>query len=107
MYCPRNSLGIGIEKEFRRIKSVTIHRCIRTMHTIAIELPRSYLRQVNMPDLICLLRHWNPGYLTVSIRSVKETQLYPRGILRKECKIDTCSVPSRTQWIGVSRPHFQ
>ena len=48
-------LGVGIEKEFVRVESVSLVRIVGTMDAVSVEESGPRLGQVAMPDLIGLI----------------------------------------------------
>src|SRR5687767_7579968 len=48
---PRNGFGIGIEQDLGRIKTMSSRRRKRTVHSVAVDLPRLHPRQKAVPHL--------------------------------------------------------
>jgi hypothetical protein len=48
--------GVGIDEKLVRVEAVSVSRLIRAVHTVTIELARTYAGDVAVPDLISLLR---------------------------------------------------
>jgi hypothetical protein len=76
---------------------------VRPVHSISIELAGTGLGQIAVPYLVSLLRQGNAMKFTPAF-GVEEAQLYSLSVFREEGKIDTFSVPSRTQWVGLAGP---
>src|SRR5205823_4508558 len=64
--------GIGIEQHLVRIEAMALSRLVRTVDAVAVQLLRSSVRQIAVPDLIGLLGQYNPLRLAVGV-GIKET----------------------------------
>src|SRR5438128_1918388 len=66
-----NRFRVGIKQYLIRIETQSIGRIIRTVDSIAVQLPRQNLGQVGMPDQIGLMAERNPACFLLSIDIVK------------------------------------
>src|SRR6185437_844774 len=82
---------IRIDKKLVRIEPVPGPRIIRTMHAIAIKLPRSYIRKVAVPNVARVFRQRNPMRLALPF-VVKKTELHFFSVRGKDREIDTQAI---------------
>src|SRR5712692_11406139 len=91
---PGNGLGVRVEEQLGRVEAVASLWLVGSVHPVAIELPRAYARQVDVPDLIGLFRHADSRDFSVAVRPIKQAQLDLGGVLRKEREVNSGSVRS-------------
>src|SRR5215510_12045743 len=58
-HIPTQGFGIGVEHNLVGIKAMSLLRLEGSVHTIAVELAREHLWQIDMPDLVGVFRHNN------------------------------------------------
>src|SRR5205807_2355208 len=85
-------LAVGIKKKFVMVETLALLWSIRTVNTISIQLSRTHLRQVAMPDHIGLLRKWNTKRLPFS-RHVEKAKLNFFSMLRIQRKVYALAIP--------------
>ena len=95
-----DGFGVRVEQQLVRVAPQALCWIIRTVHTIAVPLPGLYSRQIVMPYVGVLLRHFHSG-LTVFL--IEKTKLDFLGHLREEGEIHAGAVVARTEWIHRSR----
>ena len=100
-----NRFGIRIEHDLMRIEAMAPLGLVRSMHAISIELARFDVGQIAMPDHVGMLWQQEPVSFLLGLRRIEQTKLDLRGVLRKNCEVDTCPIPRRPQRIGVPWPN--
>ena len=83
------------------IEAMAHCRYVGTMHPKAIALTRAHLRQVAVPDVVFHFPQGQAGFLPLFI---KQTEIDPGGVLRKEGKIGAGSIPGGPQGMGLTGP---
>lgn len=86
------------------VKAMSLLRSVRSVHSISVQLARTGLRQVAMPDHIRLFGECDAKGFPLSGR-IEQAQFNLLRVLRVEGKVDTFAIPNRAQGIGFSRPH--
>jgi phosphoketolase len=84
---------------------MTLLRLVRAVHAIAVKLPRAYFRQVNVPNLMRLFSHRDADFPPVVI-AIEQAKFNFRRVFGKKRKIDSCTIPRRAQWVGLTWPQF-
>src|SRR4029077_5082520 len=98
-YFSGNCSGVRIDNDFGGIKSVTFLRCVRPVHSIAVELARLSIRQKQMPDMIGLFSKTDSDVLPVRFRLIEEAKIDSRRVFRVDSEVDTGPSPCRSQGI--------
>src|SRR4029453_9646052 len=75
------------------------------VNPVTIELPGTEARQVDVPDLVGVLRQANAGGSPPAVRSVKQAQFDLGGVLRKEREIHAAAIPGGAERVRLSKPH--
>src|SRR5580692_436833 len=101
--CSLNLFSVGIEQKLVMIKSMPFLRRVRAEHSIPVQLTRTYLWQVAVPNHVRLLRKRNPNDLSFA-RSVEQAKFYFLCVLRVEREVHALAVPCGSQRIRPSRP---
>src|SRR5690606_36295836 len=70
---------VWIQKQLVRIETMTFVRRVRSMYTVAVELPRAHVRKVPMPDLVGIFGQFDALELAPS-RPVEQAQLDLGGV---------------------------
>jgi hypothetical protein len=65
------------------------------MHAIAIQLPWSHFRKIDMPHLIGTFNKGQAMRFLLVMRHIKQTQIHSRRIFREEGKIYPFTIPRR------------
>ena len=86
------------------IEAMTTLRIIRAVNAIAVELTRSCIRQVGMPDLVGVLGELYAVELALT-GLVEQADLDLFRILREQGEIDALAIPSCAQRIRLTWPH--
>ncbi len=76
---------------------------VRSVHPITVKPAGAGVRQVDMPDLVGLLRHPEAVNLLLRRGGVEDTEIHGGRIFGKQREVDTLSVPGRAQGVGASR----
>jgi hypothetical protein len=69
---PRDRLGVGIEQELPRVEAMARGRFVGAVHAVPVVESRPPLGEVDVPDLIGALDHWDPVDLPGGVRRVEE-----------------------------------
>ena len=62
------------------------------MHAIAVDLARSQLRQITVPDLIRFLRQRDAVRFALRVRRIEQAQLNLGRVLREEREVNAAAV---------------
>src|SRR5262245_42378495 len=99
-----DGFSVRVQEQLVRIEAVPVFWCVRTVYSIAVELPWVCVRQIHMPNMVGLLRQGNPIDFFILIRAIKEAELDARGIFGEEGEVDSIPIPGGTEGIRLSRP---
>src|SRR6266404_1292889 len=69
---------------------------IGAMNAIAVELPRGYIAQVTVPDILGAFRQRDPLDLAPTM-AIEEAEFDLFGVRRKQREVCSASVPNRSQ----------
>ena len=111
LICPTDfssdSLCIGIEKEFRTVKTQPALWIVRTGNAKTVQLAGARIGQKHVPDLISLFRDRDTNVLFGVLDIVEQAQLNTCSMLGKNGEIDAIPHPCRTQRIRITEesPH--
>jgi hypothetical protein len=72
---PVDGLGVGIDQELARVEPVALGRRVGSVDSVAVTLPGSYLRLVDVPDLVGLLGQRYACRLVAFVPSIEQAQL--------------------------------
>ena len=96
--------SIGIEQELRRIEAMTLLGLIRSAHPIAVAQPRTCVGQVDVPDVMRVLRHRDLRYLTAAWLIFEYAQVDTGSVFGEQGEIDAGAIPGGSQRLGPPRP---
>src|SRR5687768_5053053 len=97
-------MGVRVEDNFGWIEPVPVDWAPGAVDTVSVQLTRSDVRQVRVPDHVRAIDEGDADHLDACVRRVEQAKLDLGGILREECEIDARSIPARAQGIWQSRP---
>jgi len=100
----RDRPGVRVEQNFARIEAMPPRRLVRPVNSIAIDLARPRIRQVSMPDLMCLLGQRDPMRFALRSARLEQTQLNPGRVLGEDREIDATLPAGRTEGRRITRP---
>jgi len=81
----------------------TRRRIVGAVHAVSVQLPRSDVRQVAVPDLMGIFRKRYPGDLLVAV-FVEEAEIHPFRVSGEEGEVGSTAVPGCSQGIRSARP---
>jgi hypothetical protein len=90
---------VGIEQQLIGVETVPGFRLIGPVHPIAVDRASTHVGDVAMPDLIGVLRQFDPFELLLAF-VVEEADLYLGGMGGEESKVRALSIPAGASWVG-------
>jgi len=102
-YPAGKGLGVGIKEELGRIEAMAVLRGIRTVHAIAIALPRTEPGHISVPDIIRTGWQRDAQRLVGTLRGVEEAEINPRSMLGEQRKIHPSTIPGCPKRRGSTR----
>ena len=102
---PRDDLRVGIEHDLRRVEPVTASRIPRPEHAEPVDLSRSHVGQVAVPDHVRALGQRHAQRFRGRVGRVEQAQLDLRRMFREQREVDARAIPCRAQRIRGARPH--
>jgi hypothetical protein len=97
-------LGVGVDEQLVVVEAVARLGFVRSVHPVAIELTRPHVRQVTMPDLMCVFRQSDSRDLALAA-AVEQTNLDPFGVGREQREVRVRAVPCRAHRTRSAGPH--
>src|SRR5437016_2844877 len=79
--------GVGIKEQLGRVEAMAVLWDIRTVHAIAIALPRTEPGHIPMPDIIRAGWQRDVQRLVGTLRGVEEAEINPRSMLGEQREI--------------------
>lgn len=84
-------------------KEGSAEKVVRAVDAVAVELPGSDVREVAVPDLVCVLGQQNAVKLLPPL-GVEKRQLNLLRVLGEECEVHSAPVPRLPARIGLPWP---
>src|SRR5262249_33265220 len=97
-------LGIGIEEKLGRVEAMTPLRVVGAINAIAIQLPRSDVREIPMPDQIRTFHQWDALTRHGILRMIEEAKLDGGSVLGEDREVGPLAIPGRTEGSRSARP---
>ena len=72
---------------------------------IAVQLPRTRVGQIDVPNHIGVLGHHIAACLLAVLGTVEKAQLHFNSVLTVQGEVDPSAIPRGTEWIGTSWPN--
>lgn len=98
-HMPDQRLGIGIEQKLVRVEAMSHRRFVRPMDAVAIDRPRPRIRQVAVPDLVGVLRQYDPLQFAPPVL-VEQAEFDLGGMSGEQREIHPQAVPGCAQRKG-------
>src|SRR5581483_2076904 len=98
---PGDRLRVRVEEELRGIEAMPVRRRVRAVDAIAVELPRTDVRQARVPHELVLLDERNARLLG-RVVGREEADLDARRVLGEDREVDTLAIPARAEGVGPS-----
>ena len=90
---------IGIEQQLVGVETVPGFRLIGPVHPIAVDRARTHIGEIAMPDLIGVLRQFDPFELLLAF-VVEEADLYLGCVGGEDSEVRALSIPRGASWVG-------
>ena len=97
-------LGVGVDQQFMMVEAMARLRLIRSVHPIAIELPRPHVRQVTVPYLVRVFRQSDPCDFPLAV-AVEQTKLDLFGMGREQREVRARTIPCRAHRTRPTGPY--
>ena len=88
----RDGPRMRIKEKLPRVEPMPASRIVRTMHAVAVDLPRLHAGQIAMPHLVGLFRERNPTRLRPGPWPIEQAQFHPCRVLGEKREIDATGV---------------
>ncbi len=95
--------GVRVHQQLVGIEAVPGIGIVRTVDTVAVQLSRSDIGKVRMPDLVGVLPQGQACDLAASAL-VEEAEFDRHGVCREEGEVGSTSIPHRPEGIGIAGP---
>ena len=79
-------------------------RIVRPMDAVSVELSRTHIRQITVPDVVRLFFENNSLSFRAISRKIEQAQFHSSRMFGKQSKIHSATVPGSTQRKWLSRP---
>ena len=101
---PAQCTGVRVQDNLVGVESMTGVRDIRTVDTVSVQLSRSQVGKIPVPDLVCLFRERDPMGLNTIRLGIEQAQINRSGVLGKDREVDSLAVPGRTERVWLTWP---
>src|SRR5262245_45149975 len=83
---------------------MSLRRRVGAVHAIAIELPGTHGRQVDMPDMIRPFLELQPKRFLLGLGPIEQAKLDAARVLGKDREIDALAIPGCSQGMRTAGP---
>ena len=99
-----DGLRVRIDEDFVGVIEIACRRVPVAVHAVAVERPREYARNEDVPDVVRLLGHAEADNLPARVVRVKQAQVYPIGVLAVDGEVGALLHEGSTERVRLSGP---